>query len=150
MNKMIILPSSIIVILAMSVVPSTITFAEQNTGTTEIIPLGGSIGLEKTTISMSIPEGNSLPWGYVEGKIANHVAGYPVIIQIYDEENPLTTGNIVGAVRFAQTDVSPDGTYEYQFRVFSVDGDTTTYFFDGDYTVKIFKVVYLNSNLSSI
>ena len=102
---------------------------------TEIIPLNGMMGLEKSTILFHASEDNTLPWGFVEGKIANHVEGYPVIIQIFQNND---------AVHFAQTDVSQDGTYEYKFRVLhSVNGDTKK-IFDGDYSVTIFKVVYLN------
>ena len=47
---------------------------------TEITPLTGVIGLEKSTIFFHSPQENSLPWAFVEGNIANHVEGYPVII----------------------------------------------------------------------
>jgi len=102
---------------------------------TEIISLGGIMALEKSTIFFHSPEENSLPWAFVEGKIANHVEGYPVIIQIFKENN---------AVHFAQTNVNHDGSYEYKFRVLNSQNGITTKIFDGDYSVKIFKVVYLN------
>ena len=104
---------------------------------TEIISLGGMIALEKSTIFFHSPEENSLPWGFIEGKIANPVAGYPVIIQIFKDDE---------AVHFAQTDVNEDGNYEYKFRVLNVENDQTTKIFDGDYHVTIFKVVYLEQN----
>ena len=102
---------------------------------TEIIPLTGMIALEKSTIFFHSPEDNSLPWAFVEGNIVNHVQGYPVIIQIFKNND---------AVHFAQTNVEEDGDYEYKFRVLNSDNDNTTKIFDGDYLVKIFKVVYLN------
>ena len=102
---------------------------------TEIISLGGMIALEKSTIFFHSPEENSLPWAFVEGKIANHVEGYPVIIQIFKEND---------AVHFAQTNVSTDGSYEYKFRVLNSENGISNKIFDGDYLVKIFKVVYLN------
>jgi hypothetical protein len=102
---------------------------------TELISLGGMMALEKSTIFFHSPEENSLPWAFVEGKIANHVEGYPVIIQIFKENN---------AVHFAQTNVNSNGSYEYQFRVLNSENGITTKIFDGDYSVKIFKVVYLN------
>ncbi len=102
---------------------------------TEYIPLNGIIGLEKTSIMFHTPEENSLPWGFVEGKIANPVEGYPVIIQIFKENQ---------AVHFAQTNVDSNGQYEYKFRVLNSDNGNTNKIFDGDYSVKIFKVVYLN------
>jgi len=104
---------------------------------TEITPLNGMIGLEKSTVFFHAPETNSLPWGFVEGKIANHVEGYPVIIQIFKNND---------AVHFAQTNVEKDGAYEYKFRVLNSDNESTTKIFEGDYSVKIFKVVYLNQN----
>jgi hypothetical protein len=102
---------------------------------TEITSLGGMMALEKSTIFFHSPEENSLPWAFVEGKIANHVEGYPVIIQIFKEND---------AVHFAQTNVNSNGSYEYKFRVLNSENGITTKIFDGDYSVKIFKVVYLN------
>jgi hypothetical protein len=104
---------------------------------TEYIPLNGIIGIEKTSLVFHTPEENSLPWGFVEGKIANPVAGYPVIIQIFKDGE---------AAHFAQTDVNEDGVYEYKFRVLNVKDDQTTKIFDGDYHVTVFKVVYLDQN----
>lgn len=101
---------------------------------TEIIPLNGLMGLEKSTIFFDTPKENSLPWGFVEGKIANHVEGYPVIIQIFQDDQ---------AVHFAQTNVEKNGGYEYKFRVLNSDDGDIDEIFDGTYSVKIFKVVYL-------
>ena len=101
---------------------------------TETIPLNGMIGLEKSTVFFHTPETNSLPWGFVEGKIANHVEGHPVIIQIFKEGD---------AVHFAQTNVKANGTYEYKFRVLNSNNGEINKIFEGDYVVKIFKVVYL-------
>jgi len=90
--------------------------------------------LQQKVISMNIPEDNTLPWGFVEGKVINSASGYPIVIQIYKNDEP---------VHFAQTDVKEDGSYEYKFRVRSVDGDQVINIFQGDYTVKIFKTVYV-------
>ncbi|MFB5602809.1 MAG: hypothetical protein ACE5RK_00195 [Candidatus Nitrosomaritimum aestuariumsis] len=100
---------------------------------TEYIPLNGLIGIEKTSLVFHTSEENSLPWAFVEGKIANPVAGYPVIIQIYKNDE---------AVHFAQTDVNENGNYEYKFRVLNIEEGKTNKIFDGDYNVVIFKVVY--------
>ena len=81
-----------------------------------------------------------MPWGFVEGKIVNPVEDYPVIIQIYDENGE--------AFHFAQTEVDEDGSYEYKFRVKNVNDGEVINIFEGDYFVKIFKVVYLESNSS--
>jgi hypothetical protein len=102
---------------------------------TETIPLNGVMALEKSTIFFHISEENSLPWGFVEGNIANHVEGYPVIIQIFKND---------GAVHFAQTNVEQNGDYEYKFRVLYSDNGFINKIFEGNYSVKIFKVVYLN------
>jgi len=93
------------------------------------------IVLQQKVISMHIPENNTLPWGFVEGKVINPVDGYPVIIQIYKNGEP---------VHFAQTGVKEDGSYEYKFRARNVDGDQVINIFQGDYTVKIFKTVYVD------
>ena len=93
--------------------------------------------LEETTIQMSIPSDNDIPWGFVEGKIASPVKDHPVIIQIYKEDKP---------VHFAQVPVNDDGSYQYMFRVLDVTHNKTTKIFEGDYTVKIFKVVSLDSS----
>lgn len=106
---------------------------------TEIIPLSGNIVLEKSTIFFHVSEENALPWAFVEGNIVNHVEGYPVIIQIFKEND---------AVHFAQTDVKQDGDYEYKFRVLNSENGIITKIFDGDYLVKIFKVVYINQESS--
>lgn len=124
------------------------SFADEQFSNTEVISIDGNIGIEKTTLTFSVPNDNNLPWAFVEGKIANPVLDYPVIIQIYDNDDQIT-GNDVGAVHFAQADVSEDGTYEYKFRVKDINGEKIVNIFEGDYTVKIFKVVYLYSNLSS-
>ncbi len=78
---------------------------------------------------MSISSDNTLPWGFIEGTVDNHAEGYPVIVQIYQDGEP---------VHFAQTDVNEDGTYEYKFRARNIDGDSVVNVYEGDYEVKIF------------
>ena len=109
---------------------------------TEIIPINEKIGIEKTILSLYASPDNTLPWGFIEGKIANHVSEYPVIIQIYDEDGDATL--------FAQTDVEEDGSYEYRFRVRNVDNGEIINIFEGNYVVKIFKVVYLSPNSGQV
>jgi len=60
-----------------------------------------------------------------------------VIIQFFNEEN----GD--DPIHVAQAEVNGDNTYEYKFRVRNVNLETgeATNIFEGDYTVKIFKVV---------
>ena len=117
---------------------TTLTDTHTHEPQTEIIPLDGMIGIEKTTLLMHASADNLLPWGFVEGKIANNVPDYPVIIQIYEEDGD--------AFHFAQTDVQEDGTYEYKFRVRNVENGQAINIFEGNYAVNIFKVVYLKSD----
>lgn len=128
--------------LAMIAVFSAVStsFAEPADTQTTITPIDSSTGLEKTVVPFHAPKENKLPWGFVEGKVANPVGGYPVIIQIYKNGE---------AIHFAQTNVKKDGSYEYKFRVRDVTNDVVTKIFDGDYTVKIFKVVYLDKSTTS-
>ncbi|KAG2480245.1 MAG: conserved exported protein of unknown function [Nitrosopumilales archaeon] len=126
-------------VLIGSLMSSSTSFAAEQESQTEIISIDGTIGIEKTTLSLFAPSDNTLPWGFVEGKIPNHVSDYPVIIQIYDSEGD--------AVHFAQTNVEDDGSYEYRFRVLSINDNQVTKIFEGDYSVKIFKVIYLNPGL---
>jgi hypothetical protein len=149
MSKNIIFASIITSIIFTAVLSTNVSFAESINSQTEITPINNSIGLEKTTLQMHISENNKLPWGFVEGKIANHVAGHPVIIQIFDNDE-IIPGNSIGAVHFAQTVINEDGSYEYKFRVLDSNNGKITKIFDGNYTVKIFKVVYLQPNLDVI
>ncbi len=127
------------VVLIGSLMSTSTSFADEQESQTEIISIDGTIGIEKTTMSLFAPSDNILPWGFVEGKILNHVSDYPVIIQIYDSEGD--------AVHFAQTNVEDDGSYEYRFRVLSINDNQVIKIFEGDYSVKIFKVIYLNPDL---
>jgi hypothetical protein len=83
---------------------------------------------------MDIPQENTFPWGVVKGQASEYAERYPVIIQIFKDEDP---------VHFAQVDVKGDGSFEYKFRVRNVDADTgvATNIFEGEYTVNIFRVI---------
>ena len=116
---------------------STSSVSEEFPSIPTLISEDRSIVLQQKIISMHIPEDNTLPWGFIEGKVINPADGYPVIIQIYKNGEP---------VHFAQTDVKEDGSYEYRFRARNVDGDQVINIFQGDYTVKIFKTVYVEPN----
>ncbi len=106
---------------------------------TNVFPINDEIALEKTTLTMNIPKDNQLPWAFVEGKIENPAENYPIIIQFLKNDE---------LVHVAQVEVKNDGDYEYKFRVRTVDEGRIINIFEGDYTVKIFKVVY--STLESI
>ena len=107
-------------------------FAETSQTTTT--KLDDEISLEKTVTTMSIPENNTLPWGAVKGKVNDPSQGYPVIIQFFKslDEDP---------IHVAQISLKGDDSFEYKFRVLSIDDGKITHFFEGDYYVKIFKVV---------
>ena len=105
------------------------SFADSNT---TVLSTNDGIQLTKTVVSMSISPDNTLPWGFIEGTVDNHAEGYPVIVQIYQDGEP---------IHFAQTDVDEDGTYEYKFRARNIDGDNVVNVYEGDYEVKIFKSV---------
>ena len=102
--------------------------------TTTITPINDEVSLKKTIVPMNIPEDNIFPWGAVRGGASDIAERYPVIIQIYKGEDP---------VHFAQVDVKGDGSFEYKFRIRNVDADTgvATNYFEGQYTVNIFKVI---------
>ena len=142
-NNRIIIGSISALVIFSALMSTMISSADAVTSpNTEIIPLNSEIGIEKTILSLSASPDNTLPWGFVEGKITNHVSNYPVIIQIYDDDGHATL--------FAQTDVEEDGSYEYRFRVRNVDDGQVINIFEGDYYVKIFKVVYLGSSSEQI
>ena len=116
-------------------IPESIS-AESNQIT--ITPINEEISLEKTITIMNVPEDNKLPWGTVRGDASDVAERYPVIIQFYKGEDP---------IHFAQVDAKGDGSYEYKFRVRSLDSNSGEFvnIFEGDYTVKIYKVIP-NSN----
>ena len=147
MNKLILF-SGVLVLVVLFSFSTNLAHAHPHVGTIlvedhshnpqiEIIPINGLIGLEKSIISFHSPSDNTLPWGFVEGTVKNPVDGYPVIIQIFKNNDP---------VHFAQADVDQNGNYEYKFRVLNSVNDETTKLFEGNYLVRIFKVVYLDQN----
>lgn len=129
------LMASILAVLSIGVIPTEIS-AQTNEVT--VTPINEEISLEKTVTTMTIPKDNTFPWGFVKGAPSEYVERFPVIIQFYSGEDP---------VHFAQVDVKGDGSYEYKFRVRNLDSTTGEFvnIFEGDYTVKIFKVIP-NSN----
>lgn len=107
-------------------------FAEKSQ--TTVLKLDAEVSLEKTVTVMSIPENNTMPWGAVKGKVNDPSQGYLVIIQFFKsiEEDP---------IHVAQVNLKGNDSFEYKFRVLSIDKGNVTHFFEGDYTVKIFKVI---------
>ena len=107
------------------------SFADSNT---TVLSTNNGIQLTETVVTMSVSPDNTLPWAFVEGVVENHAEGHPVIVQIYQNDEP---------IHFAQTDVNEDGTYEYKFRARNLDGDNVVDIYEGDYEVKIFKSVQI-------
>ena len=107
------------------------SFADSNI---TVLSTNDGVQLTKTVVSMSIPSDNTMPWAFVEGTVENHAEDFPVIIQIYQNDEP---------VHFEQTNVNEDGTYEYKFRARSIDGSNVINVFEGNYEVKIFKSIQI-------
>jgi len=124
-------------VFGIMVIPGDIS-AESNQIT--VTPINEEISLEKTITTMNVPEDNKLPWGTVIGDASDVAERYPVIIQFYKGEDP---------VHFAQVDAKGDGSYEYKFRVRNLDSNSGEFvnIFEGDYTVKIYKVIPSTNNL---
>ncbi len=114
----------------------SISFADEQISNTSIIPIDWTIAIEKTILFFHAPEEPSHYWGYVEGKIANHVPGFAVVIEMYNEKESFP--------RYSQVDVNEDGYYEYKFRVKNVHDGELVWKMEGDYKITIFKVVYLD------
>jgi hypothetical protein len=132
------------ILLLMLIVPLNVSFAESQS-TTTIVPLNDKLSLEETVLKMNIPADNVFPWAFVEGKIKNHASDYPVIIQFFNKQSD-------DPIHIAQVGVEDDGSYEYKLRVRDVDLDTyhVTRIFDGEYTVKVFKVVVAQDHSDSV
>lgn len=150
--------SVMVMLFAVAFVPHSVAESEASNATTNsmsaseaitttVTPLDDKTSLEKTMMTISIPEGNTLPWAFVDGTIENHAEGNPAIIQFFNEES----GD--DPMHVAQVDVEEDGSYEYMFRVRDVNLETgeATDIFEGEYSVKIFKVVYsVQDNLNAV
>ena len=115
-------------------------FAETSENSVTVSIINEKLSLEKTVTTMTVPQDNKLPWGAVKGASSEYVERYPVIIQFYKNGDP---------VHVAQVDVRGDGSYEYKFRVRNIDNNTgeVTNIFEGQYTVKIFKVIHNQNEL---
>ena len=123
--------TSIIALLAIMIIPNT---ASAITNEITVTPINEKVSLETTITTLTVPENNTLPWGTVYGSASDVSERYPVIIQFYKGDE---------AVHIAQIDTKGDGSYEYKFRVRNVDTQTGQFtdIFQGEYTVKIFKVI---------
>ena len=125
--------ASIMTVFVVMIAPNDV-IAETDQNNINVRPINDKMSLEVTTVTMTVPENNKLPWGKVWGTSSEVVERYPVIIQFYKENEP---------IHVAQVDTKGDGSYEYKFRARTVDHNTgeSKDIFYGDYTVKIFKVI---------
>ena len=123
--------ASIITMLGIMAVPNT---ASAEINQVSVTPINEKVSLETTITTLTVPENNTLPWGTVYGAASDVAERYPVIIQFYKGDD---------AVHVAQIDTKGDGSYEYKFRVRNLDQQTGQFtdIFEGQYTVKIFKVI---------
>jgi len=135
MTKLAILSGIFVLTVIIGISPS---FADSNI---TVLSTNNGIQITETVIPMSIPSDNTLPWAYISGIVENQLEDHPVILQIYQNDEP---------IHFAQTNVNEDGTYEYKFRVKNIDGDKAINIFEGDYTVKIFKAVQVTGSLNIV
>ena len=128
--------ASIITMLGIMAFPNT---ASAEINQVSVTPINEKVSLETTITTLTVPENNTLPWGTVYGAASDVVERYPVIIQFYKADE---------VVHVAQIDTKGDGSYEYKFRVRNLDQQTGQFtdIFEGQYTVKIFKVIP-NTNL---
>jgi|SaaInlStandDraft_6_1057023.scaffolds.fasta_scaffold01044_13 hypothetical protein len=129
-------------LLSISIFSDMTVFAEPYGNT--IVKLDQETSLQKTITTMTVPQDNTLPWGTVKGKIIDPAQGYPVIIQFFKpgEKSP---------IHVAQVDLKGDDSFEYKFRVLSINEGIVTHFFKGNYDVKIFKVINTpDGNLDSV
>ena len=131
----VLLIASIMTIFGVIAIPGDSSAA---TNQITITPINDKVSLEKTITTMNVPTDNEFPWGTVRGGASDVAERYPIIIQFYKGEDP---------VHFAQVDAKGDGSYEYKFRVRNLDSNTGEFvnIFEGDYIVKIYKVIP-NSN----
>jgi len=125
--------ASIMTVFVVMIAPNDV-IAETDQNNINVRPINDKMSLEVTTVTMTVPENNKLPWGKVWGTSSDVVERYPVIIQFYKENEP---------IHVAQVDTKGDGSYEYKFRARTVDHNTgeSKDIFYGDYIVKIFKVI---------
>ena len=139
----VLLIASVMTVFGIMMIPGSVSAEVNETSTisTTVTPLNEEVSLQRTVTTMNIPEDNVLPWGTVKGSASEYAERYPVIIQFYKGEDP---------VHFTQVDVKGDGSYEYKFRVRNLDTNSGQFVnvFEGQYTVKIFKVIP-NTNLQA-
>ena len=90
--------------------------------------------IAESNIILKIPANNTTPFGTITGTVDNPATGHPVIIQFFKSiDDPPD--------HVAQVDLNDDDTFEYKFRLFSIDDGKTTHMFNGEYYVLIFRTI---------
>lgn len=93
-----------------------------------------NLQVAETNVILKIPANNTIPFGTIKGTVDYPTIGHPVIIQFFKSlDDP--------PVHIAQVDLKDDNTFEYKFRVLSIDDGITTHIFSGDYHIRIFTTV---------
>ncbi len=118
----------------------SMTKPEKNfSDSTQNIKINDNTSIEKSTITLNIPANNTIPWGVIKGDVTDPTIGHPVIIQFFKsiDDSP---------VHVAQVNLDDDDTFEYKFRLLSIDDGITTHIFSGDYFIKIFKTINISLN----
>ena len=105
---------------------------------TTILRLDDERSIKNTTIILNIPKNNTLPYAHIKGNVLNPAEGYPVILQIYKSLKE-------GPIHIAQVDLNEDNKFEYSFRILSINDGITIHLYEGDYFVKVIKVVNIHS-----
>ncbi len=101
---------------------------------TSVKELDDNFNLKTTIVKFNIPSDNTYPWGTIEGSVKNAAPGHPVIIQFFKSLDEVP-------VHIAQVDVSDDNSFEYKIRLLTIDDGITTHIYQGDYFIKVIKVV---------
>ena len=104
-----------------------------------VTTINEKISLQKTVTVMDVPKDTTLLWGTLRGDPSDYAERYPVIIQFFKGDEP---------THIAQVKVKGDGSYEYKFKIRNVDQTTDQIvdIFEGQYTVKIFRVIHNTAN----
>lgn len=101
---------------------------------TTLKKLDETTSIQKTLTGFVVPSDNKMPWAAIQGNVGNPALGHPVIMKLFRSLDEIP-------VHIAQVDLNSDNTFEYKFRVLSIDDGVITHFFEGEYYVEIFKTV---------
>ena len=101
---------------------------------TTIKKLDEKTSIKKTLTGFIVPTDNKMPWASVRGNVSNPAEGHPVIMKFFKSLDDVP-------VHIAQVNLNSDDTFEYKFRVLSIDDGVISHYFEGEYYIEIFKTV---------